>query len=696
MPPRKPPQTPSELAKAVKAHLAELDRIESRASIIDRRALEAGAERATSKLEAHLERYTRDGVIDLAGLTTSAQQARELSAEMVRRAIAPPDAFTTAVRDASRAGLELATELGALPNITRVDLESARRLAGALYAEGSPLRKLVESIPGTVGDAVAERLTTALLTGQNPRAAARSVMATGAELTRSRADTIARTELLRAQREATRSRLEDAPGIDEWVWLSAADSRTCAVCWAMHGTRHPVTETLDGHPNCRCTMVPAVPGGSADKIPTGDTLLATRPLEEQRRILGPKRHELWADGRQTLDDMVGRRSNGQWGTMRTLRPIDSTIDRRPIVAPPRPSQADVRAVKLDVQHTHEARELGLSLPEYREHLAQVPAYRESIRNAAVRAKAQAWADYEDALGTAGLGIPRPPAGKWEDVGHGSRIPGKRRADGKVYVRRYSDGTVAGQEWSFVDDMSEAEVKRMNRWWSDGAQVGKGQGRGQRGKASTRAGANLEAITDELLASGRLPAGATREDAIDYVLHQTRKIDAAASAAAGKPSNLIPARELDELIGAHTSHDVPATSILSSRDPVDVVRTMVDTAARHATAAELELAQELADDAARMLAPSYRGAGTGPAPWTMTPDSYAEEVLDLEYRIAAGDASPLDRERFAALVPEELDGPDALEEIHARIIATAELAGEKIPTRALPNYGQPAPGPKVNR
>ena len=338
MPPRKPPQTPSELERAVRAHLAELDRIESRASIIDRRALEAGAARAAERLEAHLERYATDGVVDLAGLTTSAQQAHELAAEMVRRSIAPPDAFTVAIRDASQRGLDLADELGGLPNIARVNLEGARRLAAGLYAEGSPLRELVESIPGTVADAVRERLTTALLTGQNPRDAARAVMSTGAEMTRSRADTIARTELLRAQRDATRERLEKAPGVDEWVWLSAADSRTCVVCWGMHGTRHPVTETLDGHPNCRCTMVPVVPGGSADKIPTGDTLLATRPLEEQRRILGPKRHELWADGRQTLDDMVGRRSNGQWGTMRTLRPIDSTIDRRPVVAPPLPTR----------------------------------------------------------------------------------------------------------------------------------------------------------------------------------------------------------------------------------------------------------------------------------------------------------------------------------------------------------------------
>lgn len=687
MPPRKPPQTPSELAKAVKAHLAELDRIESRASIIDRRALEAAAVRATGKLETHLERYATDGRLDIAGLTTAAQQASELAAEMVRRSMAPPEAFATAVRDASRQGLELATELGGLPNLTSVNLAAARRLAGALYAEGSPLRTLVDNIPGTVGDAVRERLTTGLLTGQNPRDVARAIVNDGTEIARSRANTIARTEILRAQREATRSRLEDADGIDEWVWLSAADSRTCAVCWGMHGTRHPVTETLDGHPNCRCTMVPAVPGGSADKIPTGDELLATRPLEEQRKILGPKRHELWAEGRQSLGDMVGRRSNGPWGTMRTLNPIDAALDRRPVVAPPRPSRAEVRAVTLDIRHTHEARELGLSLPEYREHLAQVPAYRESVRVAAKRAQAQAWADYEDALGSAGIGLPRPPAGKWEDVGHDLRIPGRRRADGRVYVRRYSDGTIAGQEWNFANDMSPAEVKRMNRWWADTDRLPSGQVR-------ARAGANLEQIANGLLESGRLPEGATFEDAISHVIEQTRKIDAAGAAARGKTSGAIGSRALDDLLAPYMDHEVPATTLLNARDDVDVVRAMIDTAARHAGAEELALAQELADDAARMLAPAYRGSATGPAPWTMSADSFAEEVLDIDYRIAAGDASPLDRERIAALIPDELDGPEPLEELHARIVATAELAGETIPTRAIPDYGQPAPGPKL--
>ena len=57
------------------------------------------------------------------------------------------------------------------------------------------------------------------------------------------------------------------------------------------------------------------------------------------------------------------------------------------------------------------------------------------------------------------------------------------------------------------------------------------------------------------------------------------------------------------------------------DEVDTAATVEDeTTSEHETTAEeeaplseLELAQELTDDAARMLAPSYRGAGTGPAP-----------------------------------------------------------------------------------
>lgn len=687
MPPRKPPATPSDLERAVRAHLAELDRIESRASIIDRRALEAAASTAAGKLERHLERYTVDGVVDLGGLTTSAQQAHELAAEMVRRNINPPGPFAAALADASRAGLDLAENLGALPNLTRVDVDASRRLAGALYGEGSPLRELVDNIPGTVADAVRERLTTAILTGQNPRVAARAIMRDGADMASSRAETIARTELLRAQREATRDRLDKSDVVDQWVWFSAADSRTCAVCWGMHGTRHPTSETLDGHPNCRCTMVPLIPGGSAEKIPPGDELLATRPLEEQRKVLGPKRHELWASGRQTLDDMVGRRSNGRWGTMRTLNPIDHTLDRRPIAGPALPSRAEIRATRLEVQHTHEARELGLSLPEYREHLAQVPAYRESVRNAAVRARAQAWADYESALGDAGIGIPRPPTGKWEDVGYDKRIPGKRRADGRVYVRRYSDGTIAGQEWDFANGLDAGEVKRLNRWWDNGTRL-------PSGKVRRAAGSQLEDIADGMLERGIVPPGSTREDAIEHLLGLTRQVDGLGAAARGKTSGAFGGQHLDELLRPYLGHDVPATAILDARADVDVVRAMVDTAAQHATRAELELAQELADDAARMLTPSYRGSATGPAPWTMSADRFAEEVLDIDYHVAAGEATPAELERLGALIPPELDGPESLEEIHARIVATAELAGETIPTRAIPDYGQPAPGPKL--
>lgn len=318
------PRTLSELERAVQAHLAELDRLEARAVIVDPATLTVAAERATARIVALVDRHTVDGNLDLAALTTTTEQARAVAAEMIRQAMAPPDAFLSAVRDASLLGIEFANTLGG-PIITRLEWgprsAPARQLAAALYARESPLRRLVAAIPGGVADTISARLTTALLTGQNPRVAAREMIAAGAELTRARANTIARTEILRAQRDATRTRYEQAPGVDEWVWLSAADSRTCAVCWAMHGTRHPVDDTLDGHPNCRCTMVPVVTGGSADKIRSGDELLAEVSEEQARKILGPKRHELWVAGELDLSDMVGQRDNAEWGTMRTLTPL---------------------------------------------------------------------------------------------------------------------------------------------------------------------------------------------------------------------------------------------------------------------------------------------------------------------------------------------------------------------------------------
>ena len=148
-----------------------------------------------------------------------------------------------------------------------------------------------------------------------------------------RALTIARTEQLRAYREASRrSYAENADILDGWIWLSARDSRTCVSCWAMHGTRHRVTETLDDHINGRCTAIPMVKGHDPG-IRTGEELFRELPPAQQRSILGPAAHEAWLDGRVSLapdgrTSVVGQRDDPRWGTMRYARSLQEIIGQR--------------------------------------------------------------------------------------------------------------------------------------------------------------------------------------------------------------------------------------------------------------------------------------------------------------------------------------------------------------------------------
>ncbi len=141
----------------------------------------------------------------------------------------------------------------------------------------------------------------------------------------SRALTIARTETLRAHREATRASYQANKGlVGGWIWHSAADERTCGCCWAMHGTEHSLEEELDGHPNCRCAMVPILPGINFEVKP-GVELFAGLTAEKQIRILGPAKWAAWKDGRFALGDLVGVKESSVWGSMRVERSLGDLI-----------------------------------------------------------------------------------------------------------------------------------------------------------------------------------------------------------------------------------------------------------------------------------------------------------------------------------------------------------------------------------
>lgn len=265
----------------------------------------------------------------------SAVVARQRAAEMAQSAAAQlaalnPDAIsavqraqlaalargTQQVPEALRALLPAGTTLGQRVNVVAVER------AAAAVLPGSPLADLFASLPAVAGANVSDVFLRGVLLGKNPRRVAADLrhVLNGAE---AQAETIARTEVLRAYRGAAQEgQRANADVLGGWVWISSAGGPSrgpCSICWAMHGTIHPLDEPFASHPNCRCSPAP-LPRTLPPEIQQGEAMFAALPEDQQRAILGPGRHALYRDG-VPLGDMVGRRDDPRWGPVRHQRSI---------------------------------------------------------------------------------------------------------------------------------------------------------------------------------------------------------------------------------------------------------------------------------------------------------------------------------------------------------------------------------------
>lgn len=212
----------------------------------------------------------------------------------------------------------------------RLPKEAVEDLVGAL-SNGSPLDTLFREVAGQASARFGEELTVGLALGLHPTVVARRVRdAIGVGLSRSLR--ISRTEILRSYRESSRrSFAENDDVVDGWIWHSALDRRTCPACWAMHGSFHSNEERLDGHPNCRCAMVPRTKtwqelGFDIDEdtrppIETGEEVFKRQPDDVQMQVLGKAGFKVYFRDEVDLVDFVARKDNKEWGTMRYTRSL---------------------------------------------------------------------------------------------------------------------------------------------------------------------------------------------------------------------------------------------------------------------------------------------------------------------------------------------------------------------------------------
>lgn len=215
----------------------------------------------------------------------------------------------------------------------KLQSEAAEAFVG-FAGDGSPLAKVFRKIgPDTAADMEAV-LFKGIGLGKNPLATGRELRQ-AASLSSLRAQTIARTETIRAYRETQHLTLnENTDVLEGWVWTASKSMRTCAACLAMDGTFHRTEERMKGHPNCRCVAVPLTKG--IDEVTgrkglgetrvelgeTGTEWFKKQDAETQNFVLGPRGGVEYRKGNVKLENFVAKIRDPEWGdffTRGTLR-----------------------------------------------------------------------------------------------------------------------------------------------------------------------------------------------------------------------------------------------------------------------------------------------------------------------------------------------------------------------------------------
>ncbi|MCH7380376.1 MULTISPECIES: phage head morphogenesis protein [Acinetobacter] len=126
--------------------------------------------------------------------------------------------------------------------------------------------RLIRSLPLEAAQRVQDLSTRSLIDGSRASEVAGLIMATG-QVTRSRANTIARTEVSRASCLFTQARAENL-GSDGYIWRTSEDGDVRPSHKEMNGKfvqwdKPPTLDRLTGHagclPNCRCYAEPVIP-----------------------------------------------------------------------------------------------------------------------------------------------------------------------------------------------------------------------------------------------------------------------------------------------------------------------------------------------------------------------------------------------------------------------------------------------------
>lgn len=201
--------------------------------------------------------------------------------------------------------------------------------AVGMMGDGSPIHSYyTQNLAPKVAEAIRVEVIKAAAAGTDFKTVARRLLQTG-QITKQRALTVARTEVGRVRRETTR-RIYAENGITEWEWVASKSPRTCVVCLAMDGRRFPIDTPFPQHINCRCTMIPVIPGVTMPPRTLGKDWFDKQPDDVKEKIIGKDGLAAYKAGLITLDDFEGRRNHPLFGESVYTKPLSTILAGKPI------------------------------------------------------------------------------------------------------------------------------------------------------------------------------------------------------------------------------------------------------------------------------------------------------------------------------------------------------------------------------
>lgn len=197
------------------------------------------------------------------------------------------------------------------PSWTQLNISAFETMAGML-GDGTPLSRLISKDYPFAIEQINEALINGVTIGKGYKQIAKD-MVEASQMAFERSVLIARTEINRAYRLANTEQYRQSgvvTGFKRLVYKPTA----CFACLMMDGEVIPVDQELYDHPRGKCSAVPITIGGNTAQWQTGHEWFLELSSEEQRRIMGAGRFDLWKNGQvEDLRSMVWMKPNAQWG-----------------------------------------------------------------------------------------------------------------------------------------------------------------------------------------------------------------------------------------------------------------------------------------------------------------------------------------------------------------------------------------------